>query len=133
MFENEKFHNTEVRRPLSCSLIDDGVYKGRILSTDFREMDSKFHASGKRQVFSMKIEVENEDGEIVYLLYSVNYSWSLKGNFVKLLSDFAMLPDEGECLDVTEFIGLEVTVTVMNNEKDGKKYSNIVALVRNQI
>lgn len=133
MFENEKIHNIEVRRPLSCTLIDDGVYKGRIVATDFREMDSKFHASGKREVFYMKIEVENEDGEIVYLFYSVNYNWSLKGNFVKLLSDFDMLPDEGECLDVTDFIGLEVTVTVINNEKDGKKYSNIVAIEKNLI
>lgn len=81
----------------------------------------------------MKIEVESEDGEIVYLFYSVNYNWSLKGNFVKLLSDFDMLPDEGECLDVTDFIGLEVTVTVINNEKDGKKYSNIVAIEKNLI
>lgn len=110
---------------------EDGVYQGITAYAEFQEWSCNFSKDGTRVVLSLRIEVEDSEGELVDLFISPNYSWSKKGKMVKLLEDLDMLPGPGEGIKLTDLVGIPVQVTVENVEKDEEMYSNIVSIKRN--
>jgi len=110
---------------------DDGVYRGITAHAEFQEWSCNFSKDGTRVVLSLRVEVEDSEGELVDLYISPNYSWSKKGKMIKLLEDLDMLPGPGEGIKLADLVGIPVQVTVENVEKDEETYSNIVSMKRN--
>jgi hypothetical protein len=110
--------------------IDDGIYEGETTNAEFQEWESKYSEDGSRVVLSIRLEVEDADGELVDLYVAPNYSWSKRGNMVKVLENLDMLPEPGERLQLTDLVGIPVQVMVENVEKDGETYSNIIRMKR---
>jgi hypothetical protein len=108
--------------------IEDGVYEGETSHAEFQEWESKFSEDGTRVVLSIRVEVEDADGELVDLYISPNYSWSKRGNMVKVLENLDILPGPGERLQLEDLVGIPVQVMVENVEKDGETYSNIIRM-----
>ena len=104
----------------------NGDYKGKIVWLDVREMDSSFNSSGKREVLSLMINIDNEEGA---LFYSPTISWSRRSKFYGLLLDLNCLPEEGHPPDLDKLLNMPVIVTIENNEAGDVNYSNIVRLL----
>lgn len=110
--------------------IKDGTYTGETKNAELVERDCQFNEDETRVVLNIKIGVEDNEGEVVDLYLSPNYSWSKKGNMVKILEKLDALPAPGEFIDLVELVGIPVQVVVENLEKDGETYSNIVRIKR---
>lgn len=110
--------------------IEDGVFEGETSHVELQEWESKFSEDGTRVVLSIKVEVEDAEGELVDLYIAPNYSWSKRGNMSKVLENLNMLPEPGERLNLEDLVGIPVQVMVENVEKDGETYSNIIRLKR---
>jgi hypothetical protein len=110
--------------------IDDGVYEGETTHAEFQEWESKYSEDGTRVVLSIKVEVNDADGDPVDLYVAPNYSWSSRGNMMKVLENLGLLPGPGERLQLTDLVGIPVQVMVENVEKDGETYSNIIRMKR---
>ena len=110
--------------------IPDGAYNGETTKAEFIERESKFSEDNTRVVLNLKIEVQDDEGEVVDLYISPNYSWSKRGNMMKILEKLDTLPAPGESIDIDELVGIQVQVIVENVEKDGETYSNIVSIKR---
>lgn len=108
--------------------LGDGAQEGRILSVEVKEFDSFYHDSGKRVALNIKVEFIKPNGELVYLYYAPTITWSEKGKVMKTLNDLDVLPAEGEELDNNALVGMEVTETIENVERDNIVYSNIVRI-----
>ncbi|MEQ2465134.1 hypothetical protein [Niallia hominis] len=108
--------------------LGDGEKEGRIFSIEVKEFPSAYHDSGKRVALNIKVEFINAIGELVYLYYAPTITWSEKGKFVKLLHDLDAFPAEGEELYTNALIGMRVTATIENVERDNVVYSNIVRI-----
>lgn len=118
-------------RPVSSQPnVPDGVYPGQLESVEIKEMESRFHPDGKREVVNFKVNVQLPDGDTETFYVSPTFTWSLKGKFVKHLDDLEALPEPGENLNLDRLAGMNVTVFVENTEKDGQTYSNIVKMKR---
>ncbi|MFV2046293.1 hypothetical protein ACEWK1_02850 [Metabacillus sp. YM-086] len=112
--------------------IDDGSFKGITAFAELAERDSQYSEDGKRVVLNIKVEVEDDEGELVDLYISPNYSWSKRGKMIKLLEKIDCLPAPGESIDLDDLVGIPVQVIVENVEKDGEVYSNIVSIKRDK-
>ncbi len=112
--------------------IDEGSYKGITTLAELAERDSQYSEDGKRVVLNIKVEVEDDEGEMVDLYISPNYSWSKRGKMIKLLEKLDCLPAPGEAIDLDDLVGIPVQVIVENVEKDGEIYSNIVSIKRDK-
>ncbi|KGA97227.1 hypothetical protein AJ85_17075 [Alkalihalobacillus alcalophilus ATCC 27647 = CGMCC 1.3604] len=112
--------------------VDDGSYKGITTFAELAERDSQFSDDGKRVVLNIKVEIEDDEGEMVDLYIAPNYSWSKKGKMIKLLEKLDCLPAPGESIDLDDLVGIPVQVIVENVEKDGEVYSNIVSIKRDK-
>lgn len=124
-------HANVLARPESNKkTVADGAYNGSIRSAEFAERDSQYSDDGKRIVLNIKVEVTDEDGETVDLYISPNYSWSSRGNMVKILEKLEALPAPGESIALDDLIDIPVQVIVENVEKDNVTYSNIVSIKR---
>lgn len=110
--------------------IEDGVYEGETSNAELQEWESKFSEDGTRVVLSIRVEVEDADGETVDLYIAPNFSWSKRGKMIKVLENLDMLPAPGERLDLEDLVGIPVQVMVENVEKDGETYSNIIRMKR---
>ena len=108
--------------------VSDGVYSGRTTFAELVERESNFSKDGFRVVLNIKVEVEDENGETIDLYISPNYTWSPKGNMVKILEKLDALPKPGESISLDDLVGVPVQVVVENVEKDGETYSNIVSI-----
>lgn len=110
--------------------ITDGAYNGETAHAEFVERDSQYTDDGKRVVLNIKVEVEDDEGEVVDLYIAPNYTWSKRGSMMKILEKLGALPAPGESIDLDELVGIPVQVIVENVEKDGETYSNIVSIKR---
>lgn len=110
--------------------VADGAYNGFTRSVEFAERDSQYSDDGKRIVLNIKVEVTDEGGETVDLYISPNYSWSPRGNMMKILEKLEALPAPGESIALDGLIDIPVQVIVENVEKDNVKYSNIMSIKR---
>lgn len=119
---------TKIIRPLSKYAVNEGAHNGRIFSVEVKEFDSVYHDSGKRDALNTKVEFIKPNGEFVYLYYAPTITWSEKGKLMKMLHDLEVVPAEGEELDTNALIGMKVTATIENVERDGIVYSNIVRI-----
>ncbi|MGO0063495.1 hypothetical protein ACTID9_26425 [Brevibacillus fluminis] len=120
-----------LERPVSAQPnVPDGVYDGLLESVEIKEMESRFHPDGKREVVNFKVNVKLLDDETETLYVSPTFTWSLKGKFIKQLDDLESLPEPGDELDLDRLTGMKVTVVVENTEKDGQTYSNIVKMTK---
>lgn len=122
---------SQLIRPTSKSnknALGDGEQEGIIFSVEVKEFNSTYHDSGKRVAFNVKVEFKKSNGELVYLYYAPTITWSEKGKFMKLLHDLDAIPAEGEELNTQALIGMRVTATVENVERDNVVYSNIVRI-----
>ncbi|MFE8696506.1 hypothetical protein ACFYKT_09175 [Cytobacillus sp. FJAT-53684] len=108
--------------------LSEGMHNGRIFSVEVKEFDSIYHDSGKRNALNIKVEFIKPNGEFVYLYYAPTITWSEKGKFMKMLHDLDVVPAEGVELDVNALIGMKVTATIENVERDDVVYSNIVRI-----
>jgi hypothetical protein len=115
-------------RPSTKYVLDGGVHNGKIYSVEVKEFDSFYHDSGKRVALNIKVEFIKMNGELVYLYYAPTITWSEKGKFMKMLHDLGVVPAEGEELDINALIGMKVTATIENVERDNIVYSNIVRI-----
>ncbi|AIM14941.1 hypothetical protein HW35_00355 [Bacillus sp. X1(2014)] len=113
---------------LNKNPLGDGAQEGRIFSVEVKEFDSFYHDSGKRVALNIKVEFIKPNGELVYLYYAPTITWSEKGKFMKMLHDLDVVPAEGEELDIHALIGMKVTATIENVERDNVVYSNIVRI-----
>lgn len=113
-------------RPMHDFQVPDGQYTGMIMEALFKEMQSKYHTSGYREVLSIRVRVFHANGETP-LFYTVNFDWSNR-RFVKTLEDLDVLPERGQAFDPRLLDGQNVMVTIFNEEKNGINYSNIVTL-----
>ncbi len=124
-------HASVLTRPADNKrTIPDGAYNGETTNAELVERDSQYSDDGKRVALNIKIEVEDDEGEVVDLYIAPNYSWSKRGKMIKILEKLDVLPDPGESVDVDEIVGIPVQVIVENVEKDGETYSNIVSIKR---
>lgn len=110
--------------------IANGTYVGTIEKAEVKEFDCNFNDDGIRTALNIKVEVEDGNGETVVLYTSPNFTWSKKGNMVKLLDDINALPEPGEDLVLEGLVGIPVKVMVENVKKDGETYSNIIRMKR---
>ncbi|WP_152681085.1 hypothetical protein [Neobacillus vireti] len=115
-------------RPSNKYFFDDGAKNGKIFSVDVKEFDSYYHDSGKRVALNTKVEFIKPNGEFFYLYYAPTITWSEKGKFLKMLHDLDVVPAEGEELDINALVGMNVTATIENVERDNVVYSNIVRI-----
>lgn len=124
-------HTNVLARPADNKhTVPDGAYNGETINAEFIERDSQYSDDGKRVVLNIKVEVEDDEGEAVDLYSAPNYSWSKRGNMIKILEKLDALPAPGESIDLEELVGIPVQVIVENVEKDGDTYSNIVSIKR---
>lgn len=124
-------HANVLARPESNKkTVADGAYNGFIRSAEFAERDSQYSDDGKRIVLNIKVEVTDEDGETVDLYISPNYSWSPRGNMMKILEKLEALPAPGESISLEDLVDMPVQVIVENVEKDNVTYSNIMSIKR---
>lgn len=115
-------------RPSNKIVLDEGAVKGKIFSLEVREFESNFHPSGKRDALNLKVEFIKPNGELFYLYFAPTITWSEKGKFMKMLHDLDVVPAEGEELDINVLIGMNVTATIENVERDNIVYSNIIRI-----
>ncbi|ESU34155.1 hypothetical protein G3A_02485 [Bacillus sp. 17376] len=109
-------------------VLSEGAQEGRIFSVEVKEFPSVYHDSGKRDALNTKVEFIKPNGEFVYLYYAPTITWSEKGKLMKMLHDLDVVPAEDEELDINSLIGMKVTATIENVERDGIVYSNIVRI-----
>lgn len=112
--------------------LPEGMHNGRIFLVEVKEFESIYHDSGKRNALNTKVEFIKPNGEFVYLYYAPTITWSEKGKFMKMLHDLDVVPAEGEELDINALIGMKVTATIENVERDGTVYSNIVRIQKRE-
>ena len=126
----QKYQSTLVRSSTKSNkyVFDEGLKDGKIFSVEVKEFDSFYHDSGKRLALNTKVEFINANGELVYLYYAPTITWSEKGRLMKMLHDLDVVPAEGEELDTNALIGMQVTATIENVERDNVVYSNIVRI-----
>ncbi len=110
--------------------IDEGLYEGVTSSVGYTERQSKYSEDGSRVVLNIGVAITDKSEKKVTLYIAPNYSWSSKGNMVKLLEKLDVLPEPGQSLKLSELIGIPVQVIVNNVEKDGVRYSNVVSIER---
>lgn len=108
--------------------VSDGVYSGRTTFAELVERESSFSKDGFRVVLNIKVEVEDKNGDTIDLYISPNYTWSPKGNMLKILKNLDALPKPGESMSLDDLVEIPVQVVVENVEKDGETYSNIVSI-----
>ncbi|MGE7664280.1 hypothetical protein ACQKMN_01040 [Ureibacillus composti] len=113
-------------------VLGDGAQNGKLFSVEVKEFPSNYHVSGKRVALNIKVEFIKPNGEFVYLYYAPTITWSEKGKFMKMLHDLDVVPAEGEELDINALIGMRVTATIENVERDGTVYSNIVRIQKRE-
>lgn len=124
-------HANVLARPVSNKKnTSDGTYDGVIRSAEFAERDCQYSADGKRIVLNLKVEVIDDEGEEVDLYIAPNYSWSTRGNMVKILENIGALPAPGETMALEDLIDIPVQVIVENVDKDNVTYSNITSIKR---
>lgn len=124
-------HKNLLARPAYNKItIPNGAYNGELTKAELVERDSKYSEDKKRVVLNLKVEVGDDEGEVVDLYIAPNYSWSKKGGMIKILENLEILPEPGETIDLDELIGIPVQVIVENVEKDDETYSNIVSIKR---
>ena len=113
-----------IREEVKSNIVLDGKRDGTMISFFTETKKSKF--TGKdRTTLTYGVEVEDDDGDPVTLLYFVTVDWKPESEFMTLLENFNRMPKIGKGFDAEWLIGEEVSVIVENNKKDGKKYSNI--------
>ena len=117
-------------RPSNKYVLDEGLKKGKIFSVEVKTFDSIYHASGKREALNIKVEFIKPNGELVYLYFAPTITWSPKGKLMKMLEDLDVVPAMGEELDMNALVGMNVTATIENLQRDGVVYSNIVRVQR---
>lgn len=110
--------------------IADGTYLGETTNAEYVERDSQYSDDGKHVVINIKVEVINHQGEVIDLYIAPSYSWSKRGNMMKILEKLEVLPAPGEFIHLDELIGIPVQIIVENVNKDGETYSNIVSIKR---
>ncbi|MBL5873640.1 hypothetical protein HV417_08825 [Bacillus sporothermodurans] len=91
-----------------------------------------YHESGKRDALVIKIEFINSNGDLVYVEYAPTITWSEKGKFMKTLHDLDVVPAMGEELDINTLVGMRVTATIENVERNNVVYSNIVRIQKRE-
>lgn len=124
-------HANVLARPESNKKnVSDGAYNGFIRLAEFAERDSQYSDDGKRIVLNIKVEVTDEENETVDLYISPNYSWSTRGNMLKILEKLEALPAPGESISLEDLVDMPVQVIVENVEKDNVTYSNIMSIKR---
>lgn len=110
--------------------VDEGLHEGITSSVAYTERESKYSEDGSRVVLNVGVEITDKSEKKATLYIAPNYSWSSKGNMVKLLEKLDVLPEPGQSLKLSELVGIPVQVIVKNVEKDGVRYSNIVSIER---
>ncbi|WP_110928442.1 hypothetical protein [Bacillus massiliglaciei] len=119
-------------RPSNKYVLDDGAKNGKIFSVRVKEFPSIYHDSGKRDALVIKVEFIKPNGEFIYLEYAPTITWSPKGRLMKLLDDLDAVPAEGEELDTDGLVGMNVTATIENVQRDDIVYSNIVRIQKGE-
>ncbi|MBS4223842.1 hypothetical protein [Lederbergia citrea] len=107
-------------------VVNEGEQKGTIVSVEEKEFESQYHDSGIRDAINFKVELLDANGEVVHLYYAPTITWAPKGKLMRTLQDLQAVPEVGEELDLEQFIGMDVTVTIENTERNQTVYSNIV-------
>lgn len=115
-------------RPTNKYVLDEGLQKGKIFSVNVKEFPSIYHDSGKRDALVIKIEFIRPNGELVYVEYAPTITWSEKGRLMKMLHDLGKVPAIGAELDINSLVGMDVTATIENVERNNVVYSNIVRI-----
>lgn len=119
---------TKLVRPSKKNSLEGGRHKGKIFSVGVKEFPSIYHDSGKRDALVIKVEFINPNGDLTYLEYAPTITWSKKGKFMKTLHDLDVVPAMGEELDINTLVGMNVTATIENVQRDDIVYSNIVRI-----
>jgi len=125
-----KDHFTLSRPETDSNSVTDGRHEGILRSAELVERESTYTADGYRVTLNIKVEVEDEVGDPVYLYLSPTYSWSQRGKMLGILEKLEVLPEPGKSLDLADLVDLPVTIIVENVEKDSRCFSNIVSIKR---
>lgn len=110
--------------------VPDGAYNGVTQMAELAERDSKYSKDGKRVVLNIMIEVQDSDGQKVRLYVSPTYTWSKRGNMVKIFDRLGVEVPPGEGVSLEKLVNIPVQVVVENVVKDGVTYSNVVSIKR---
>lgn len=120
----------KLKRPLDVySLLEDGDYKGTTGIPTIKEIPSKYHPDGIREVVCLPVVVESDGGEIE-LNYICTATWSPKGNLIKLLKSLRMLPEVGENLDLDAMANISVIATIETVVRENVTFVNITNVRR---
>jgi len=103
--------------------VPNGSYYGQVMDVLEKELPSKYSSSGFRDVLSIRVKVLHSNDETT-LFYMVNINWSNQ-RFIKTLEDLDVLPEKGQEFDPQLLVNMELMVKVINEVKNGIKYSNI--------
>lgn len=118
------FNKNRVRPSTDSYFVPDGEHYGLIFDAQEKQLPSKYHPSGYRDVLSIKIKVFHSGTE-TNLFYNVNWDWGSR-RFLKTLEDLEVLPEPGKEFDLELLVNKEVMVTITNELKNGTNYSNIM-------
>ena len=116
----------KVRPVSSMPVVADGSYPGKITSVENKTEPNKYKNNEPHEVFYLEITIKTPD-EPVKLRKRIPYvaSWSEKSTMFKLLRDLECLPEPGEGFDFDDLLGMNVQVSVINNQHEGKIYPNV--------
>ena len=122
--------NIRTRPALSGQNVANGTHVGKIASITFKTEPNKYNNNEPQEVFYIEVSIQTPAGT-VKLRKRVPYveTWSEKSNMFKLLRDLDCLPEPGEKFNFNGLVGMDVTVSVMNNTQGDRTYSNITQML----
>lgn len=118
-------NNVLVRQTARYNVLCGGEIRGEILGAWQKQLKSQYSASGYIDGINIKIGVKDTDGVSVELFKTEIISWIEKSDLVSLLKELEILPETGQMLNLDNFRGIPVEVTVENVTINGNIYSNV--------
>lgn len=118
-------NNVLVRQTARYNVLCGGKIRGEILGAWQKQLKSQYSASGYIDGINIKIGVTDTDGVSVELFKTEIISWIEKSDLVSLLKELEILPETGQMLNLDNFRGIPVEVTVENVTINGNIYSNV--------
>lgn len=118
--------NQILTRPIQrYTTTDGGVFIGKIVGAWRKSLKTRYTATGFDDGVNIKVVVTDMDGVEVELFKQLFISWRENSPLVITLADLGITPEPGEDIDLNNFRGIPVEVTVENVTINGNIYSNV--------
>lgn len=117
--------NSSIHRPAAITnRLENGDYTAEIISCQKMAYERR-DGNGAFQCLAFKLCAKDKDGRVAYLHHSLPYKWDDQ-QFIATLEKLDVLPEPGEQLNLKNLTGITVKVTIENQVRNGKEYSNVI-------